>query len=129
MSDGNVLSSTPDFNLHRDEVTVADAATVLQEEARGINCHDYEGLLANLMCDVGAAGHQVTFEAMFWSPMAGKYVSEATPLTWTVPHSTAVAVYIPARGRKCFIAVTAIVGAGRKGSAEVAGFNVINRFD
>jgi hypothetical protein len=65
---------------------------------------------------------------LFWSPLARKYVSEATPLVWVVPHGTTVAVRIPVLGRKCFLAVTQL-SAGRKASAEVAAFLVDPRYD
>jgi len=117
MSGTGQIGTSPDFRLHRDAVTTVDALPVTDKNM-GVNGSGYDEGLANLK--VGAGGG-VTFEVLYWSDLAGAFISESSPITFAVGASSAMAVQFPIKGRRFFISVN-INAAGAPASAEVAGF-------
>ncbi len=120
------LATSPDFKIHRDKVVAADVLAFLQNKDNGINAQDYADILVNFK--VGAGAGNVTFEALFWSPLCGQFISESTPLTWTLAAGAMKAGRFTTNGRRFIIAVTANAAA-LEASAEVAAFWVDPRYD
>lgn len=118
------IGTSPDFRLHRDAVTAVDSLPITDKNM-GVNGSGYDEGLANLLVGVGGG---VTFEVLYWSELAGAFISESAPVTFTVAASSGMAAQFPIKGRRFFIAVTANA-AGAPASAEVAGFWLDPRTD
>jgi hypothetical protein len=113
---------SPDFALHRESIDANDGAGPHTDVTRGINMDGYEHAIIQVLPDAGDAP---VVEVLFWSPEAGRFVSEHTALTFAakaagVPWQAVVPVY----GRVMFVQITSGIVAGGDGTKiAVAGFN------
>ena len=126
MPDQAILKLAPDFTIHREDVTATDTLTALRE-SQAINSREYQSVHANVI--VEGAGGSAKFEALFWSPKAGKFISEDTPIEVTVAAGSAKAITVNAEGRKVFFACTAFGAPATKAHVEVAAFWIDPRYD
>jgi len=111
------LSLAPNFFKHREAVAAADpAVSSTFPAARGIDARGYETAIANII--FAGTTTSVTFEVLFYDPLADVWVPASPAITFTVTASGSVSFAV--QGRRFFFRCTAIAGAAPDVDVDVA---------
>lgn len=102
----NQFPRAPGYDIHRDSVTAADGGAPEIAE-KGVDAAPYP--LATLLVVPAGTGVSVDLEVLFWSPPAGTFVSEATPIIYS-SLTSAKSINVDVGGRRFFVKVSAIDG-------------------
>lgn len=114
MSATNRFPRAPEVGRHRDNVTVADGASIT-EKKWGVNAHGQETAIV----EVTLNGDAVDVDVLYWSETAGKFVPDpsGSPVTVTESSSLVASVY----GRRFFVKLSNLVNVTRI-DVDVASF-------
>lgn len=84
MGQNGGLPFAPDFNTHRLNVTVADAAppSAAVLKPQGMSSQPFEDVYAQVQI-VGGAGVSITLEVLFWSDLDQRFISQSPQIQFT----------------------------------------------